>query len=315
MPNSVFVFPNLYSTSGNANGTVLVGETDGTPHFSAFPSISTLALPTTANATSGVIYKGATPFFHYYFDPSTDGFNQFWGENAGNFTLAGMGLGPGSASYNVGAGSQVLHSLTTGYFNNGFAIEVFSELTSGHNNNGFGSKTGFHLRDGSYNTLVGNEVCVAGLHYNRVSAFGHKVLEFNTADENTAGGYQSMWANTTGTRNTGWGLHTGYTDIAANANVSGNDNCWFGYQCGPGTTTQLSGTVTIGVKAKAMKSNQAVFGGPNVTETVLMGDVLGASSIDTVAYKVGGVAGASGTGSTITSITVLNGLITDIAVS
>ncbi len=266
------------------------------------PSLPTLTFPVLAGPQAAVIYKGATPYWHYYYDPTTDGYNQFWGENAGNFTLAGMGLGPGSASYNICGGSQCLHNIKTSYFTAGWGIEVLSELETGHNIFAGGSKSGFHLKDGSYDTFVGDQNSVACVHCNRVTSIGHKGLEFNLADENTCTGYECLWGNISGTRNTGDGLHTGYTDIPANANVSGNDNYWAGYQAGPGTPTQLNGTVVIGFKAKAYQSNQAVFGGDNITETVLKGNVLAPT------LQVGN--GFTGSGSTCTITAVDHGVIT-----
>jgi hypothetical protein len=58
----------------------------------------------------------------------------------------------------------------------------------------------------------------------------------------------------------------GYTATSGNANVSGNDNTYLGYQCGANTSTQLSNTICIGYQALNASSNTAVIGNSSLTD-------------------------------------------------
>ena len=77
---------------------------------------------------------------------------------------------------------------------------------------------------------------------------------------NLALGTSVLESNTTGGYNTAAGWQAGYTSVAPNANVSGNQNSYFGYQAGSGTATQLSNSTAIGALATVTASNALVLG-------------------------------------------------------
>jgi hypothetical protein len=103
---------------------------------------------------------------------------------------------------------------------------------------------------------------------------GTSALQSNTTGYyNSAMGTSALQSNTTGSYNSAMGLEAGYTDTPANANVSGSNNVWVGYQAGPGTATQLTNSIGIGYRSKTLESNHAVFGNSSITRTTLYGTV------------------------------------------
>jgi len=115
---------------------------------------------------------------------------------------------------------------------------------------------------GSYNTTGSNN-----------SAQGYAALYSNTTGNyNSAQGIDALYSNTTGSYNSAQGDQAGYTAVPANANVSGSYNSWFGYNSGPGSTTQYSYQSVVGAAATATCSNCVVLGRAGGLDTVYAGD-------------------------------------------
>ena len=99
-------------------------DTDDSLHFGIVYAGENFYLPTTTGSDSGVFYVGTNRFIHNYADPTADGNNLFVGVGAGNFTMSPGGGATNLASFNVGVGSNVLSSNTTGRDNTGIGKNV-----------------------------------------------------------------------------------------------------------------------------------------------------------------------------------------------
>lgn len=239
-------------------------------------------LPRTVNNGAerlpGVIYQGDKWIFHTFAGLSTDGFNTFVGEDAGNFTMGtDEPAFPFRGSYNTGIGRAALQANTVGFDNVAVGESTLKANTEGTLNTGIGTGAMPYNTSGYFNTAVG--------------------------------GF-ALWSNVTGTGNTVLGFAAGYTNDPANANVSGNDNVWMGMEAGPGTTEQLSNSIAVGYRSHATASNQAVFGNPEITTTQLYGtvDVSGQGLSVTKGGTTKAGVTVSGSSCTITEIT--GGIIT-----
>lgn len=210
----------------------------------------------------GVMYLNGSRFLHGYSESGTLGNNTFVGKNAGNFTLSRAAGGTDLASFNTGFGTNVLQSLTTGNNNTALGFEALKNVTSGNRNEAIGYTALTSLTTGAYNTAIGDAA----------------LQTLTVGDGNVAIGYTAGYkleGNATG--NTFVGQYAGYDNITvpANWNSANTDN--FGTLIGRETgrtvasTTQLTRYVAVGWRALVNKSNQAVFGGPTITETVLRG--------------------------------------------
>lgn len=236
----------LSKLAGVATGRVLVsGGVGVAPAWSASPTLTNLTLPATTSAVLGVLFKGAQPFLHNYADPTSDGLNTFLGLDAGNFTMARVGI-TAQASYNTGVGRAVLQALTIGFSNDAFGESALKATTTGVHNAGFGT-----------GSLVAN----------------------TTGSFNSALGSNALWSNLGGDNNTGVGMGAGYTETPANANVSGSQNTFLGTEAGPGSTAQLSNAIHIGYRAHGILSNEVVLGNSSITLTTLRGAVSGPTSL------------------------------------
>jgi hypothetical protein len=288
-----------------------------------------LSLPATANASTGVVNLGGSPFLHNLGQYST-----FIGTNAGNLASAGFsntGVGNGALSSNAGGGTNTaigtysLHSNLTGSYNTALGWNSLLSNTTGQGNTALGGESLNHNTTGKGNTAVG-EAALSGndaANYNTAIGFfsldssytgiqntvvgawsmysnqsgsnntgsGESVLFSNTTGSgNTAIGERALIWNTTGSGNTAIGLAAGVTATSANANTSGSNNTFVGYQSGPATATQLTNATAIGANATVSASDTLVLGAPGITVAV------GASSAATTLQVVGDVrVGTSGT--------------------
>ena len=153
---SVFIAPgSIASTTTNAAGTNFL-------------------MPTTS-ATAGNLLLNSVRWLHGF---GTD--QVFLGNNAGNYTLT-----TGTATLNVGIGSNVLQALTTGHnnvivgeasgalittgsFNTSIGQNSSSLITTGSSNTCVGQQAGNSLLTGSSNTLFGGG---AGISYNGAESY------------------------------------------------------------------------------------------------------------------------------------------------
>ncbi len=202
-----------------------------------------------------------------------------------------------SGSSNIAIGQAALWSVTTGTGNVAIGNDL-GQISTGSNNiaigpgaSSGGSATAF--ADGiaigrnaaSNNTTseivaVGLQALAANTTGNVNTALGAQALQFNTtgstnvavgpdamqfqttASDNVAVGARALAsaANGSGGQNVGIGNGAGYTTTIANANVTGSDNTWVGYNTGPGDPTQYTFQTVIGANATGTCSSCIVLG-------------------------------------------------------
>jgi hypothetical protein len=150
-------------------------------------------------------------------------------------------------------------------------VVLWQTLASLHNS--------FSGGGGSYNTTGGNNSAqgVYALYSNTTgsynSAQGYYALYSNTTGgDNSAQGVSALYSNTTGSYNSAQGVQAGYTATGANANTTGSNNSWFGYNSGPGSPTQYNYQSVIGAAATGTCSNCVVLGRAGGLDTIYAGD-------------------------------------------
>jgi len=166
-------------TQGNAiyynNGNVGIGTANPTAQLEITGSFR---LPeTTANGSAGVIGFGNNPAIHTY---GTDNF--FAGENAGNFTMTGVGANTGvgrnallrntDGSSNTAIGMSALLNNTTGVANTATGQSALLLNTTGSGNTGFGRGALQSNSTGNNNTALGYNANVSSGNFINATAIG-----------------------------------------------------------------------------------------------------------------------------------------------
>jgi hypothetical protein len=233
----------------------------GANTFAAGQTISSgdLYLPQTTGASTGVINLGGIPFIHACC--SNTQYNTFVGSNAGNFTATGVD--------NTASGFFALHSNITGDGNTASGFFALYANTSGNFNTASGNEALLYNTTGNGNTASGNAALDNNTTGGGNTASGSNALINNTtANGNTASGSSALESNClnivgdcAGNYNTAVGFNAGVTANSNNANVTGANNTFIGYDSGPGTSTQLNYATAIGAGALVSASNALVLGG------------------------------------------------------
>jgi hypothetical protein len=172
-----------------------------------------------------------------------------------NIWIGATGASNTTGSYNSAHGYNALNANTTGNYNSALGPNVLSSNTTGTNNSAQGYKALYSNTTGSSN-----------------SAQGVQALYSNTGSSNSAQGVSALYSNTTGSSNSAQGVQAGYTATGANANTTGSDNSWFGFNSGPGSPTQYNYQSVIGAAATGTCSNCVVLGRSGGQDTVYAGD-------------------------------------------
>jgi hypothetical protein len=189
------------------NGKLGIGTSDPVQQFQVTGSVE---LPLTINPSTGVLYKGGTPFLHDYKGPIALGFNTFLGLDAGNFTAGGGGDYHGCN--NTGLGFNAVHGVTTGYANTGVGSYSLTSTTGGIEN-----------------TAVGVQSMYANTNGNRNIAMGYMAGHENTTgSNNTVIGYNANYYSQGGINNTIIGYEAGKGSALHNK----NGNIFIGCQAG-----------------------------------------------------------------------------------
>jgi hypothetical protein len=214
-------------SNANLGGDALVVTDPGTP---------ILRISAVGNLTTIGTFQGSN------FNASST--NDFVGANIGNSTMTGTS--------NVGIGYQILGANTTGISNVSTGFYALNANTKGSHNVATGYGALAKSTTGNYNAAVGS----FSLNNN------------TTAGGNTAIGYAALNLNCraistgcAGSYNTALGYLAGVTGNSANANVSGSNNTFIGYNSGPGTSTPINNATAIGENAQVSASNALVLGG------------------------------------------------------
>ena len=182
-----------------------------------------LDLPQTTGSGVGVITMAGVQFAHAFGTGST-----FIGQNAGNFSMSGLG-------YNTAVGAYALASDAAGSSNTANGFNSLNLNTAGAYNTAFGATSLYNNTTANYNTAIGTLALALNCLHVSGSCAG---------DNNTAVGYLA-----------------GVTGTSANGNITGANNTFIGYQSGPGTSTQLNNATAIGANALVSASSALVLGG------------------------------------------------------
>jgi hypothetical protein len=246
------------------NDRVIIQGSSGTQAFNVTGSVE---LEDTTTSTTGVIYKGATPFIHNFHHPTGDtaiptGLNVFMGENVGNFTMGSTATNTDHASFNVGIGQNSLASNTTGNNNFGLGRSSLQNNTSGARNIAmgtnalFGNTTGFgnvgvgyfagrKNATGSYNTLIGYQ-----------AGSGASGQSFS---ENTYIGREAGFSTSTGSSNIIIGFKAGHKQTTA-SNILLIDN-----QLRASAAAELTNALIYGVFNSTVTSQTLRFNVGNLS--------------------------------------------------
>ena len=213
---------------------------------------------------------------------ATPGTPQTGNSNISGTGIFGTGLLFGTNPISFGAGTQPLYNMwigaygsanTTGSNNSAQGVRALYSNTTGSNNSAQGYGARYSNTTGNNNSAQGANALYFNTTGNSNSAHGFYALISNTTgNSNSAHGFAALVSNTTGNNNSAQGFQAGYTATPANANVSGSNNSWFGYQSGPGSPTQYNYQSAIGATATATCSNCVVLGRAGGLDTVYAGD-------------------------------------------
>ena len=185
------------------------------------------------------------------------------GAVATNTAVGASALAPNTTgAYNTAVGYQAGYTNTTGAYNTAVGYQAGYTNTTGGNNSFIGQAAGYAVTTGSDNATLGFGALASGggsggAASNNV-AIGSSALKYNTANNNTAVGYQAGYSNTTGSTLDAFGYQAGYSNttgqyntflgrLAGYSNQTGNYNLFVGE--GAGYTTTGSANTFIGAGA------------------------------------------------------------------
>jgi hypothetical protein len=304
------------STAVNANdGRITALETTVTGG-NVSPTGNIVLVPSTA--TAGNILKGTTPFLHNFGLSNT-----FIGENAGNFTMTGLGTNTAigvsalasnaTGNNNTASGAFALQSNTTGDqntasgagalafntigdFNTAGGLSALSLNTTGSNNTASGAQALAGNTIGIDNTADGAQALQANTTGTRNTANGRSALSSNTTGgSNTASGRNALLNNTTGTGNTANGANAlndnivGTNDTACGAgalfHTTGSGNIGLGTSAGFFLTTG-SNNIDIGHTGVAAEANTIRIGQPGTQTAAFFAGVRGVTTVNADAVAV-----------------------------
>lgn len=246
---------------------------------------------TTFASQNGIIYKAGNPFIHNfnYGDNgtvTTDGYNTFVGENAGNLTMGATATQVYHSSRNTGVGYSALIANTTGAENIGIGSYALFSNTTGLENTGVGERVLYSVTTGSANTALGYKACYTTTASNN-TGIGHQALLLASSGtgNNTGVGYNSLYNVTTGANNTAIGYRSGkFIADGSTANQTSGTSVYVGADT-KASANGDSNEIVIGYNTTGNGSNTTTIGNSSVTQTYIEGKVLaeisngGASSL------------------------------------
>jgi len=205
-------------------------------------------------------------------------------------------------------GHEALKNNTLGVRNSAFGVYALWVNSTGVNNNAFGVHALDHNTTGSYNNAFGGGALTANISGENNSAYGYASLRLSTGHSNVGYGGSTLFSLAAGSYNTAIGFQAGYSLSAAN-------NCVFvGYLAGQGET--LSNRLYIDALSRGSEANcraqaliYGIFDAATANQLLTVNGYLNALE----GFKIGGVAGVSGTITSASTVTVVKGIITAIA--
>jgi len=168
------------------------------------------------------------------------------------------GIGNGFIGYAAGQGN------TSGSYNMGIGFQALYTQSNGSNNIAIGYQAAYTQSTNSFTTAIGTQALYSNSTGASCTAIGGQALYNNTGASNTAIGYQA-----------GRGQSP-----YANANTSGTNNVYIGYQT-VGSAATNTNEMVIGYQAIGLGSNTTVIGNSSTTLTKAFGVIT--STVYTVA--------------------------------
>lgn len=236
---------------------------------------------TTFASTKGVVTKASTRFLHNFNygnngSVTTEGFNTFLGEGAGNFTMGATATLTTDASANTGIGYHVLQNVTVGHRNTCVGYLTCSTLTSPNYNMAFGNSALRDVSTGTQNNAFGylsGSVISTGQDN---AMFGHSAGSFVvTGSRNTFVGSESDGAETNSSDRVGLGYRAGkFTTGDADRCKAGNFNMYIGVQsrCSTNGASTLTHEYVFGGTVSGSGSYTMTFGNTKSAIQLSMGD-------------------------------------------
>lgn len=201
-------------------------------------------------------------------------FNTAIGNGALKSVTSGEGL--------VAVGNRALESVTTDSQDTAVGANSLRSLTTRGGNTALGWAAMLNATTAANCVAVGRGALLSNIDGDNNVAMGYNAMYNNNGSQgeenvaigaaalysavgpvvegNTAiGCYALQWA-TSNSGNVAVGWLAGVTANTANANITGNENTWIGTRSGPGTTTQLSNSIAIGVDAVVSANDTWVVG-------------------------------------------------------
>jgi parallel beta-helix repeat protein len=284
------------STGSLSTGTLLTLASAGNGYTSS--PVTAVLTGTGCSGTPVLTSTITTPTQRYALNIASTtptSFNNIYGENqlvsgniaalldGGNGTQYPISCGfiPCGNSNQTSIGFQAL-SNNTATEATAFGYQAGLNQTTAVNSTYIGYQAGYSNSTSANNTCIGQISCYynlasdntavgeGSLHFNssgsHIVAMGDEALYNNTGSNNTSIGHMSMLSNLGGVNNTALGLQAGYGTSSTNANTTGGNNTFLGYESAPGSSTQQNFMTVIGASATGTCSNCIVLG--RTTDTV-----------------------------------------------
>jgi hypothetical protein len=252
----------LHTVQAQETGNVGIGTSTPTQKLDVNGSVE---LPVTINSSTGVLFKGGSPFLHDFKASSSGsvGQNVFLGKNAGNFTM------PGGASYqssdNTGIGASTLFSNTTGFANTSIGSYAMPTNSTGYRNTAIGVYSLYSNLSGIENTSMGVYSAQNNSSGNSNVTIGFNANCFNqTGSNNTIIGYSAGRGTSLHNKsgNVFIGYQAGYFETGNNKLYIDNSNSSTPLIGGDFSLDQvyLNGTVGIGTSTPSASAKLEIAG-------------------------------------------------------
>jgi hypothetical protein len=247
-------------TSGSANvaigASALTANTSGTGNTGV--GYNSLITHSTGNFNTAVgnqsLYNNTTASFN-----TAVGYQAAYSNTTGHSNVA-LGYGAAysntSATYNTATGLYAGYSNSTGTHNSYYGGYAGYYQLGIHNTaigyNSFVGASGGSSTGGA-NTAVGRDALSSNQSANNNTAVGYQAGTNNTTGTITSAGFQAGFSNTTGTNNSFFGDEAGYANTTSSnsayfgeysgRNTTGNNNTFYGQQSGWEITTGSKNTI------------------------------------------------------------------------
>ena len=219
-----------------------------------------ISMVESTDAGHGNIIKGGNRFIHNF---GTN--NTFVGENAGNFTMSGLGN-------NIGIGFEALTNNITGIDNIAIGTQALAANTIGSRNIAIGRQAlTSYIGAAAGNIAIGHHALTSNTIGLANTAVGDEALSSNTTgNDNIAIGSSTLFNNTTGVSNIAVG------SVALFSNTTGHDNTAVGEAAMSANTIGISNTA---IGSQSLSSNTAGGSNTAIGQASLFNNITGSQNV------------------------------------